>query len=82
MYVCIQTHPHIHRQLDTLHTYITSIKRTKKMVQKFEICINILKMGVEFVMVFLEDMKIAIHQTNNQQSISSTSQTPYIGLLP
>ncbi|KAJ0591292.1 hypothetical protein HanIR_Chr04g0206761 [Helianthus annuus] len=52
------------------------------MVQKFEICINILKMGVEFVMVFLEDMKIAIHQTN-QQSISSTSsQTPFIGLLP
>ncbi|KAF5812371.1 hypothetical protein HanXRQr2_Chr04g0191831 [Helianthus annuus] len=52
------------------------------MVQKFEICINILKMGVEFVMVFLEDMNIAIHQTNNQQSISSTSQTPFIGLLP
>ncbi|MFS7933395.1 hypothetical protein Hanom_Chr04g00379271 [Helianthus anomalus] len=74
MYAYIHTHTYI----DTLHTY----KRTKKMVQKFEICINILKMGVEFVMVFLEDIKIAIHQTNNQQSISSTSQTPFIGLLP
>ncbi|MFS7933402.1 hypothetical protein Hanom_Chr04g00379371 [Helianthus anomalus] len=72
------THPHIHRHIAYIYN---KHQENKKMVQKFEVCINILKMGVEFVMVFLEDIKIAIHQTN-QQSISSTSQTPYIGLLP
>ncbi|KAJ0441235.1 hypothetical protein HanIR_Chr16g0795351 [Helianthus annuus] len=51
------------------------------MIEKLGIWMKILKLGFEFVMVFLGDLKLAVQQ-NNLHSLSSTPQTPYIGLLP
>ena len=51
------------------------------MIQKVEICMEVMKMGFEFVMGIFKEMKLAIDHQNNLQSSSFTPQTPYIGLL-
>ncbi|KAI3695563.1 hypothetical protein L1987_78560 [Smallanthus sonchifolius] len=79
--IMLNVHEKKKEQLTSNFKVYNSQRKNKEMVEKLEICINILKMGFEFVMVFFGDLKFAIHQSN-QQSMSCTSQTPYIGLLP
>lgn len=56
-------------------------KKLEEMIQKVEICMEVMKLGFEFVMGFFKEMKLAIDHQNNLQSSSFTPQTPYIGLL-
>nr|XP_009772747.1 PREDICTED: uncharacterized protein LOC104223091 [Nicotiana sylvestris] len=56
-------------------------------IQRLEICIEMVKMAIEFVTVFVEAVGTVICKDNSSSSSSSTLESnilpiPYVGLLP
>ncbi|KAL7082676.1 hypothetical protein ACP275_14G115900 [Erythranthe tilingii] len=53
-------------------------------MQKLEMCIEVLKFAIEFVIVFVEAVGSVINQTSDSSSLSAVPNhtVPYIGLLP
>lgn len=54
------------------------------MIQKVEMCMQLLKLAYEFVLVFIEAIDYVLHQDNQTQRVYSSAPYPnlYIGLLP
>ncbi|KAM6541696.1 hypothetical protein CsatB_006143 [Cannabis sativa] len=58
-------------------------------IQRLEMCIEMVKMAIDFVIVVAEAVEIVIHQNSSPSSSSSrnsalqsTAHVPFVGFLP
>lgn len=70
------------------HTYFRRRRRSSSStgggMQKLEMCIEALKLAIEFIIAFFEAVGSVIHQTRSAADHSTTAPVPafYAGILP
>ncbi|KAJ0493890.1 hypothetical protein HanRHA438_Chr12g0559341 [Helianthus annuus] len=86
-HACSLSSVYIHKHTVCLRRLLLKDKgcyNRKMMIQKVEMCMQLLKLAYEFVMVFIGAVDYVLQQANQSQSTYSSIRYPhiYIGLLP